>query len=110
MKEIVIKIPDEKWTYAREHNYIDMGGDELANAIINGTPLPKGHGRLIDESQIHKCGWDYINHHAKTDASTIIEADKEYEVEVVTRGKCMICGKELTEGLFFCKECEAKGK
>ena len=36
--------------------------------------------------------------------------DKDYEVEVVTRGNCMVCGKELTEGLFFCKECEAKGK
>lgn len=34
--------------------------------------------------------------------------NKEYEAEVITRGNCMICGKELTEGLFFCKECEAK--
>lgn len=36
------------------------------------------------------------------------KGDKEYEVEVITRGNCMICGKELTEGLFFCKECEEK--
>lgn len=28
--------------------------------------------------------------------------------EVITRGNCMICGKELTEGLLFCKECEDK--
>lgn len=33
----------------------------------------------------------------------------EYEVKVINRGKCMLCGKELTEGLFFCKECEKKG-
>lgn len=33
---------------------------------------------------------------------------KEYEAEVITRGNCMMCGKELTEGLFLCKECEAK--
>lgn len=33
---------------------------------------------------------------------------EEYEVEVVYRGKCMMCGKELTEGLLFCKECENK--
>ena len=32
----------------------------------------------------------------------------KYETKVITRGNCMICGKELTEGLFFCKECEAK--
>ena len=37
--------------------------------------------------------------------------DKEQIVEVIARGNCMMCGKELTEGLlFFCKECEAKLK
>lgn len=40
----------------------------------------------------------------------IERADKEYEVEVVTRCNCMMCGKELTEGLFFCKECEKAKK
>lgn len=39
---------------------------------------------------------------------TIIEADKEYKAEVITRGNCMMCGKELTEGLFLCKECGDK--
>ena len=59
---------------------------ESVNAIANGTPLPKGHGRLIDVDDIrvieledslhfmqHKKGDDvdvYI------DAPTIIEADK----------------------------------
>lgn len=32
------------------------------------------------------------------------------DYKVINRGKCMLCGKELTEGLFFCKECEQKGK
>ena len=45
---------------------------------------------------------------AEGDADTIIEADKKYEVEIITRGNCMMCGKELDEGLFFCKECEGK--
>lgn len=36
------------------------------------------------------------------------KTDKEYEAKVITRGNCMMCGKELTEGLFFCKECESK--
>lgn len=36
------------------------------------------------------------------------EEDKEYEVKVITRGNCMMCGKELTEGLFICKECGEK--
>lgn len=33
---------------------------------------------------------------------------KEYEAKIITRGNCMICGKELTEGLFICKECGDK--
>lgn len=31
------------------------------------------------------------------------------DYKVINRGKCMLCGKDLTEGLFFCKECEKKG-
>lgn len=34
----------------------------------------------------------------------------KYEAKVITRGNCMMCGKELTEGLFFCKECGAKAE
>lgn len=37
---------------------------------------------------------------------TIVECG----VKVINRGNCIMCGKKLTEGLFFCKECEAKGK
>lgn len=53
----------------------------LIDAIKNGTPLPKGHGRIIDESKIEVCEWvneleeDYPK--ASTDAPTIIEAEKE---------------------------------
>ncbi len=45
-----------------------------------------------------------------TSAPTIIEADREYGVKAINRGNCMACGKELTEGVFFCKECEEKGR
>ena len=38
----------------------------------------------------------------------IREAIIMISADVVTRGNCMICGKELTEGLFLCKECEDK--
>ena len=62
---------------------------DITNAIANGTPLPKGHGRLGDLSKIY----DRLNDaqiegtveykglgEAKQiicDAPTIIEADKE---------------------------------
>lgn len=38
------------------------------------------------------------------------ENNYKYDIKMVTRGRCMMCGKDLTEGLFFCKECEDKAK
>ena len=48
-------------------------------AVVNGTPLPKGHGRLIDADKL----WNAAYHDLDCDfyeafnlADTIIEADK----------------------------------
>lgn len=107
----------------------DMCGNSMRR-IANGTPLPKGHGRIGDLDKLEKEidggikaglmieGYEnYSNINDVDDcleyvkyAPTIIEADKEYEDEIITRGNCMMCGKELDEGLFFCKECEAKAE
>ena len=74
--ELVIKIPKKVYNYIQSTGNINMlDTQQVANAIFDGTPLPKGHGRVIDESQINNCGWNFVNHHAKTDATTIIEAD-----------------------------------
>lgn len=80
----------------------------LMRAVINGTLLPKGHGRLIDADYKVSSDGRTIDTICGYMAPTIIEADTKYEAKVITRGNCMMCGKELTEGLFFCKECEAK--
>ena len=47
--KIVIDI-DEKTYNALTHTEFDASlvVDEMRKAIANGTPLPKGHGRLID--------------------------------------------------------------
>lgn len=37
-------------------------------------------------------------------------SNAKYEAKVITRGNCMMCGRKLTEGLFFCKECEAESE
>ena len=151
--KIVINIPEELYKKISLNNPPYGEDFPLYYAVRNGTPLPKGHGDLIDINNIneitledslhymsHKKGdeveW-YIDAPIIVEADTTrdcktcghsnegkcagteechecmfenkyIEADKEYEVEVVTRGNCMMCGKELTEGLFFCKECEDK--
>lgn len=49
-REIVIKIPEEE--YEEIINSEDCGLHILTRAIANGTPLPKGHGRLIDVIQL----------------------------------------------------------
>ena len=82
--KIVIDIPDGLY-HKMTKTYNELTWEEcmliLDKIEKNSAPLPKGHGRLIDESQIHKCGWDFVNHHAKTDAPTIIEADSRKEDE-----------------------------
>ena len=52
---------------------------EVGEAIENGTPLPKEHGRIIDESTITACEWNGFLKIMTTDAPTIIVADKEQE-------------------------------
>lgn len=77
--EIVINIPKEDYEYLKSHNE-----NGLYNAILNGTPLPKGHGRLVDVDVLAK---DFSKCTCKCDCSfftcpvfnqkVIIEADEE---------------------------------
>lgn len=62
----------------------------IFNVIMNGTPLPKGHGRLIDVNQIvyeKECVYETdgcCTTRSTPDINatpTIIEADKESENE-----------------------------
>lgn len=79
--ELVIKIPEEEYNTGRLVHYFGCYSDKLDLVIYNGTPLPKGHGRLIDRNEVIKSLFDYHNG-KKTigqcidDVPTIIEADK----------------------------------
>ena len=88
--ELVIKIPEEKYN---EYKRIGDSRDILFEAIRNGTPLPKGHGRLVDYGYVVDAIDDWVNaeEYRYTNATdylrkrvantpTIIEADKESEV------------------------------
>ena len=86
--QIVIKIPKKVYKAICDKNALGCDIGDIKNMIRNGTPLPKGHGRLIDESKIttvyfHKeeGSWKNIKYEHSiidyTDAPTIIEADKE---------------------------------
>ena len=56
--QVVVELPDEYYEALRNssHVYLMMGGrgngktlvSTILVAVANGTPLPKGHGRLID--------------------------------------------------------------
>ena len=71
--KIVIDIPESEYKYIKDFkgtNSTTTG--RLYEAVYNGTPLPKGHGRLIDAD-------DLLDNTCIDEIPTIIEADKESE-------------------------------
>lgn len=105
MAELVIRIDDETYKAVMERTEFDTLslGIKLIEAVQNGTPLPKEHGRLKDEDEIVKAIEDRVEFLRKNDAvflrlrkdidilgcipkircevPTIIEADKEKQNE-----------------------------
>lgn len=84
--ELVIKL-DEEYIKQIDRIRFLIGGIEdrslqvnVINAIKNGTPLPKGHGRLKDVDNIFSYSEDLYE--AIDCAPTIIEADKESKNEM----------------------------
>ena len=72
--QIVIELTDEQWKSVQDGTW--CGTKEIAN----GTPLPKGHGRLIDADalidSLDVSDRDiYCKAVIEEDAPTIIEAD-----------------------------------
>ncbi len=88
MVELVIKVSDAVIeNIQRRSAEIQIDGDSLENAVLNGTVLPKGHGDLKDMNDLCpksrygcKGNCDYLHTCNFYNASTIIEADKESEV------------------------------
>ena len=87
--QIVIDIPEEEYRCVQITGCI---GNKtcISNAIMNGTLIPKGHGRIVDISQIeylkalHDANFGYITwseaiKQIKNSAPTLVEADTESE-------------------------------
>jgi hypothetical protein len=94
--KIVIDISESIKEHIEDGSYGKRPYDKylLITAVLNGTPLPKGHGRLIDadmlilnnkdyivttsdlESEVRNEMVEWINEDIEN-APTIIEADKE---------------------------------
>ena len=78
--QVVIEIPEE--VYRRCCVIADIDGSPILKAIKNGTPLPKGHGRLIDINEItafEELECNGRNVESLDEFTTIIEADIESE-------------------------------
>ena len=45
--QIVIDIPEEAYKLIQNDGVDWLGTEHILNAVANGTPLPKGRGRLI---------------------------------------------------------------
>lgn len=80
--QIVIEIDDNLYTRLFD-NGVDNYDDavDMAKTIRKGTPLPKGHGRLIDADKVTEAYFLVIGDFIKVldSVPTIIEADKEVE-------------------------------
>lgn len=50
--QIVIEIPDKIYEKVKEHYVNPYEVDEICQAILDGTPLPEGHGDLIDRDAL----------------------------------------------------------
>ena len=79
--KIVIDIPKRYFNMVKDFETVNLSRCnyktvqfQIINAIKNGTPLPKGHGRLIDADDIDN---HIIGHVDTRSCPTIIEADKE---------------------------------
>lgn len=81
--QIVIEIDEELYQslrYQKQYNPRFLSGYE--KTILDGTPLPKGHGRLIDADALwKKWVFDAIEKQEIDKAPAIIEADKEIKNE-----------------------------
>ena len=84
--QIVIDISEEDYNFVKKQ-VADGITNPLKIRIANGTPIPKGHGRLIDVDNIQKITLEdsltELTHkkgdeiYCYIDAPTVLEADKE---------------------------------
>lgn len=84
--QIVIDIPKKDYEYLKSHNK-----DGLYNAILNGIPLPKGHGDLIDVNRkITVSTYDEQYEEWGEETMTVRDALNKWSDEGVTVGDVVI--------------------
>ena len=132
--QIVIDIPENRYRLLKTQAKTNLGReklDEFAEAVLNGTPLPKEHGRLIDADETLKrhcvelcrekpsCHEDCLIYDLFHLAPTIIEADIPTmyypQVEgitptVINNGSDMLSAEEIDNLLQYLAEGESEDR
>lgn len=100
--ELVIKLSEDSYKATCNGYMLPLDVENVVQGIKNGTPLPKGHGRLIDADEVEKldekmcateCGCCSYDKCFYEYAPTIIEADKEQAAGVESHSE-----KEIYNG------------
>ena len=105
--ELIIKIPEElkeALDNAKKENalnYLQVYNDTIYNAIQNGVPIPKGHGKLIDADKTIANAYEV---YSSSGTPCIINAEQMYAIRKVLTAAPGIIGankagveKETTE-------------
>ena len=84
--QLVIEIPEETYQDILKNGFIYDEDNEVAtHAIKNGTPLPKGHGDLIDVNRkITVSTYDEQYEEWSEETLTVLEALNKWSDEGVT--------------------------
>lgn len=93
--ELVIKMPKEQYDLILRSDIgstsVFVSKECMMHSIKNGTQLPKGHKRLIEDNfevgpvfdeEGNRVGYRYVTQEDLNNALTIIEADKEETTSV----------------------------
>lgn len=76
--ELIINIPDKAYEVLKNKAEVD----NIAESIIaNGTPLPKGHDRLVEARAVIKA---LFGKQTIEDVPTVVEADESKEEKMIT--------------------------
>ena len=87
--ELIVRIPEEAYQLLKNKGVDWLGAEHILHAVANGTPLQKGHGKLIDSEAYYA---DVKKHYFDNDtvirctkialhnAETVIKADKDKEI------------------------------
>lgn len=68
--QIVINMPEEYYNFIK-NNEDRFSGSRIYDCVLNGTILPKNHGRLIDAEQLMNYCQNQIDGHKYADCNVI---------------------------------------